>query len=187
MDKRATHIQTDFDPNPMVMKPRNRFTVFVSIFIISISVLWGCNRSSDQRKFEQEAFSIPERITETDDSGNVINRDPDDWRISPFFQGVVEVDPAYPNPVLTNELVRINRIITGVESVSGLRVFVFYESGNIRLIEEDIRNPLPPGIGITTLEPNLIAEFPENPQGLYRIVITDVSENVITYGDIQID
>ena len=184
---RGPQKQTVYKSNAMVMiqqRPRNLLTF---LFLFSIAILTGCNRSSDQRQFEQEAFSTPEGITETDDSGNVINRDPDDWRISPFFQGVIEVDPAYPNPVLTNQLVRINYIITGVESVSGLRVFVFYQSGNIRLIDEDIRNPLPPGIGITTLEPNLISEFPENPQGLYRIVITDVNENVITYGDIRIN
>ncbi|PWN06626.1 hypothetical protein [Rhodohalobacter mucosus] len=162
------------------------FSFSIVLFTVLITAS-ACNRSSDQREFERAAFSIPEGITQTDATGNVISRDSDDWRVAPFFQGVIEIDPAYPNPVLTNELVRINRIVTGVESVSGLRVFVFYESGNVRPIDNDVRNPLPPGLDVISLEPTLISEFPENPQGLYRVVITDLNENVITYGDIRIE
>jgi len=171
----------------MVFILRNPFSGLIAILLTVLLSVSACNRSSDQRAFERAAFSIPEGITQTDASGTVISRDPDDWRVAPFFQGVIEIDPAYPNPVLSNELVRINRIVTGVESVSGLRVFVFFESGNVRPIENDVRNPLPPGIDVITLEPTLISEFPANPQGLYRVVITDINENVITYGDIRID
>jgi hypothetical protein len=167
----------------------NSCPVYSTTVIIFLTVLFiaGCNSSSDQREFERSAFSIPEGITETNNQGGVIRRDPDDWRVAPFFQGIIEIEPAYPNPVLSTDQVRINRIVTGVESISGLRVFVFYETGNVRPIEEDPRRPLPPGLDVIILDPQLIAEFPENPQGLYRIVITDLNENVITYGDIRVD
>lgn len=165
-------------------------TFFFNIFIILAVIFFataGCNQSSDQREFERAAFTVAEGITETNSSGEVINRDPDDWRIAPFFQGLIEFEPAFPNPALTSQQIRINRVVTGVESISGIRVFVIPESNNLRIIEEDPRTPLPPGLDVILLDPLLIAEFPENPQGLYRIVITDINENVITYGDIRIE
>jgi hypothetical protein len=36
------------------------------------------------------------------------------------------------------------------------------------------------------LNPLDIAEFSENPQGLYRIIILDNNDNVVTYGDVKI-
>ncbi len=59
----------------------------------------SCGQDDDQREFEQEAFQLPDGITETEGNGSIISEDPDDWRTSPFFQGLVFVDPAFPNPV----------------------------------------------------------------------------------------
>lgn len=167
------------NPNPLkIILP---FGFFLLIFIS------GCNQSSDQRDFERAAFSEPEGFTQTDNSGAVISSDPDDWRIAPFFQGLTEVDPAYPNPVQTTGQISIDMIVTGVESVSGLRVFAFYGPNNLQIIFEDLRRPLPPGLTSIPLSPLDVAQFPENPQGLYRIIVTDSNENVITYGDIRVE
>jgi hypothetical protein len=156
-------------------------------FHLTVILLTGCNQNSDQREFERAAFSMPEGFTETGPSGQVIDRDPDDWRIAPFFQGIIEVDPAYPNPVQSNEAISIYRIVTGVESVSGFWVLAFYDANNIQFIFDDLRRPLPTGGETVTLQARDIAQFQENPQGLYRIIIMDANENVITYGDIKIE
>lgn len=147
----------------------------------------GCNQSSDQREFEQAAFSIADGFTSTNNRGEVINRDPDDWRIAPFFQGLIEIDPAYPNPVQSNEQISIDRVVTGIESVSGFRVLAFYGNNNLQFIFDDFRRPLPTGLQTVPLQAADIAQFAENPQGLYRIIILDANENVITYGDIMIE
>jgi hypothetical protein len=156
--------------------------VLISLFLIA-----GCNQSSDQRDFEREAFNLPDGITETSNNGSIVNSDPDDWRIAPFFQGVVEVDPAYPNPVLSSEQVSLDVVVTGVESVTGLRVYAYYGDNNIRPVFQDLRSPVPPGLTSLPLSPLDIAQFRENPQGIYRIVLVDASENVISYGDIRVE
>lgn len=167
----------------------NNSFLYRSLFIASIFFLFltGCNQSSDQREFEQAAFSTPDGFTSTNNRGEVINRDPDDWRIAPFFQGLIEIDPAYPNPVQSNEQVSIDRVVTGIESVSGFRVLAFYSSNNLQFIFDDFRRPLPTGLQTVPLQAADIAQFAENPQGLYRIIILDANENVITYGDIMIE
>ncbi len=169
----------------MIFKLSNRISLFILLFLVFI--ITGCNQSSDQRDFERSAFSIAEGITETSESGEIINSDPDDWRIAPFFQGVVEVDPAYPNPVLSTDQISLDVVVTGVESVSGLRVYAVYGDNNIRLVREDIRRPIPPGLTSLPLSPLDISRFREEPQGTYRIVLLDANENVITYGDIRVD
>ncbi|PKD45020.1 hypothetical protein [Rhodohalobacter barkolensis] len=147
----------------------------------------GCNQSSDQRDFERAAFSLPEGITETSGNGTVINSDPDDWRISPFFQGVVQIDPAYPNPVLSSNQVSLDVIITGTDAVSELIVYAYYGNNNVRPVFEDFRAPVPTGLTSLPLSPLDIARFRENPQGTYRIVLLDGNENVISYGDIRVE
>lgn len=156
--------------------------IFIPLFLIA-----GCNQSSDQRDFERKAFNLPEGITETSNNGTVVNSDPDDWRIAPFFQGVVEVDAAYPNPVLSSEQVSLDVVVTGVESVTGLRVYAYYGDNNIRPVFQDLRSPVPPGLTSLPLSPLDIAQFRENPQGTYRIVLVDANENVISYGDIRVE
>lgn len=165
----------------------NLFKIIHLFGFTLLILLAGCNQSSDQRDFERAAFSEPEGFTQTDNSGAVISSDPDDWRVAPFFQGLVEVDPAYPNPVQTTGQISVDMIMTGVESVSGLRVFAFYGPNNLQIIYEDQRRPLPPGLTSIPLSPLDVAQFPENPQGLYRVIVTDSNENVITYGDIRVD
>lgn len=162
----------------------------IVICIISSSLLFlSCSSNDSQREFEQEAFSFPDGITKTNNRGEVVNEqtDPDDWRVAPFFQGLVIVDPAFPNPVQTTGRVNLNIQITGVDAVSRIRVFVFYDLNSFRFLFEDFRTPLPPGLVSFNLNPLEIARIPENPQGIYRIIVEDYNRNVITYGDIQIE
>lgn len=156
-------------------------------FVLTLFLLIGCSQGSDQREFEQDAFREAEGFTETDSRGEIIREDPDDWRIAPFFQGLVEIDPAYPNPVQSNNQISLDLIITGVESVSGLRIFAYYGANNIRQIYEDPRRPLSTGLTSIPLNPLDIARLSESPQGLYRIIVLDANENVITYGDIRVE
>lgn len=157
------------------------------IFLFTFIFLSGCNQSGDQRDFEREAFSLPEGITETTEKGEIESRDPDDWRVAPFFQGLIEVDPVFPNPVQSTDQLSLDVIITGVESVSGLVVYAYYGDNNLRNVYNDLRTPIPPGLVSIPLSPLDIARFREDPQGTFRIILLDRNENVITYGDVRIE
>ena len=163
----------------------NCFIVFLFIFFVS-----GCSQSDDQREFERDAFNIPEGFTQTNGRGEIVddNIDPDDWRIAPFFQGLISFNRyPHPNPVLTNDRITIEFFVTGVDAVSGIRVFAVHNINNLSFLYEDNRTPLPTGLHSISLNPLQIAQTPENPQGLYRIVIEDGNRNVITYGDVKIE
>lgn len=155
------------------------------IFIILIS----CNQNDEQRKFEEEVFSLPENITETNGNGEIVegHEDPNDWRIAPFFQGVVDVDIPFPNPLLTNQQLNLYVRPYYIDTINGLRIYVLSENQNLRLLREDPRSPLPPGPVYFSLKALEIAQIPANPQGLYRIIIQDGQGAIISYGDVRIE
>lgn len=162
---------------------------FSHIVLVVCLLVAGCSSNDSQREFENEAFALPDGFTRTNDRGQVVNGevDSDDWRIGPFFQGLALVDPAFPNPVLTNGLLTINLQVTGLDAVSGVRVYVLHDFNRPTFLYQDFRTPLPPGLISINLNPLDIARIRENPQGLYRLIITDGRDNVITYGDIKIE
>ena len=133
---------------------------------------------------------MPDNFTETTYDRQIISEDPDDWRVSPFYQGLVEVDPAYPNPIETTGQVNIDVDVTGIESVPGLEVFVYYHEQGVRdRIYESNQNPLPPGLTPINFSANELGRFEtiESSLGLHRIILLDNNENVISYGDIMVE
>ena len=152
-------------------------------------LITACSQSDDQREFEQQAFSTPEGFTETKSNGEIVEgrADPDDWRVSPFYRGLIDVFPPYPNPVLTNERVTFEVSVAGIDAVDGFRVYAFYRGSSLFPLFPEFQRPLPPGLLSISLNPLDIAEIRENPQGLYRIIVLDAEGNVITYGDIRVD
>lgn len=169
---------------------RDRIKIFI-IILFSGLFFSACNQNDDQRDFERKAFSRPENFTTTNrNNGEVISEDPDDWRISPFYQGLVQIEPAFPNPANSSDDIIINFYNDGIETVTGLYAIAYYSessSGQTRPLGSGRPGQLPVGsidINFQALE---LARFPENPQGLYRVIILDGTENVISYGDIQIE
>lgn len=150
-------------------------------------LLYGCGNNDAQRQFEQEAFQRPSGITETEPNGTVISDDPDDWRIAPDFQGLVEVSPAFPNPVLTNEQLRIEFTALGIVAVSGLEVAVLFEDGSIRSLFIDNSEDLPPGLQVIPIDPQQLGRFQSEITGLHRILIFDLNRKIISYGDVEVE
>lgn len=149
----------------------------------------ACSQNDDQKEFEQKAFSEAEGYTETDpNNGKIINEDPDDWRISPFYQGLVRIEPAYPNPAGSSDRINLYIHSNGIESVSDLSVIVYYgysSSGSEMLLDEysgELRGSMN-----FNFQGSLVAQHTESPQGTYRVIIVDGNENVVSYGDIQIE
>jgi hypothetical protein len=164
---------------------------FIPTFSITLIFLLivSCNQNDEQRQFEREAVSLPENITETNENGSIVEgrEDPDDWRIAPFFQGVVYVDPPFPNPMLSTDRININIQVTGVDGVSGLNIVALFNENSFRPVYQDLRSPLPTGLTSISLSAADIAQFAENPEGLYRIIIEDRQGVIITYGDVRVE
>lgn len=165
----------------------NANRTWLSLSLILSVFLVQCSGSDDQREFEREAMQESNEITETDGSGALAGEhDPDDWRIAPFFQGLVDIDPAFPNPVLTNEDVFIHVEIPGVASVSRLEALVRFEDGWFGELEV-VDDPST----LTVLRFSAIRlgrnQNPESALGLKRILIFDGNGNIISYGDIRVE
>lgn len=150
----------------------------------------ACSQSDAQKEFENQAFRTPQNITETTSSGELVeggDTDPDDWRIGPDYRGLIDVGiPAHPNPVLIDDFILI-QLDFGFESrIRGLRIFAFSDPNvNIQQIDEIARE-------LSTIEtlrisPSLFAgSTGVGLATIYRLVITDQNENVLTYGDVEV-
>lgn len=164
----------------------------ILILLFVSFVLSACGVNEDQRNFEDEALSAPNEITEMTASGQPIDGespDESDWRIAPKYGGLVTVSTApYPNPVPFNGTVFIEFYITGIQAISGLQVFVFQPAINALsgpfYVESQV---LTPGLKIVTLSADDIARTGTETTGLFRIIIYDGLQNIITYGDILIN
>jgi len=160
------------------------FTLIVALFLVQ------CSDNDDQREFERQAMQSPQGITETDASGALTGEnDPDDWRVAPYFQGLVVVDPAFPNPVLTNENVEIHILITGERSVMGLEAYVLLEGEGFRQLDFNDQAPLPAGLSIVRFQAGRLGETPnpESALGLNRVLLFDRNGDIITFGDILVE
>ena len=156
---------------------------------MSLILLAGCGQSDDQREFEREAFAPPNNYTETTDDRKIVSEDPDDWRVSPFYQGLLEVDPAYPNPVLTTDQVSID-MLSFDEVVSNIEVISYFAEDNtiIRVIPRSDNVRIDLGTTIS-MQPSQMSrtDLTDDIEGLKRIIILDNDGNVISYGDIKVE
>lgn len=157
-------------------------------------VLAGCSKSDDQREFENQAHSEPEGITETGSNGNIENTDPDDWQISPMYRGLITIgtpdeQPPYPNPLSFNTELTIEIYIRTIETLNRIEVnsFELPDQANspIITVRENISSPT---LETIILSGQQISGSTGGSQasGLYRVLIWDGQQNLITYGDIQI-
>ncbi len=160
-----------------------------AIFIVCSFLLISCSSSNDQREFESEAFRDPSGITQTNAQGEVISNDPDDWRVSPFYQGLIEVQPPFQNPAQLGTPINFEIRVTGVQGVNGLDVRVRYPNGNLGNIFTSTQNPLEPGITTFQIDPiSLSQDGSDNlARRLHRVFLFDFNQRLISYGDIEVE
>jgi hypothetical protein len=160
-----------------------------SLFILAIVVLSSCQQDAGQEEFERQAFTSAQGFTQTNSNGQVINEDPDDWRIGPLFQGLIEVNAVpYANPSVGLQF-RFELLVTGLEAVSGLQIYSRDPLGRPFLVYNDNRRPLPPGLIDIALEPSWLtpSRIYSEAIGLNRIFVYDGNDNLITYGDLKVE
>lgn len=162
------------------------------LLIVLPILLISCTITPDQREFENEAYSIPSNYTPTNIHGEVTEQgevDPDDWRIGPMFSGIVEVQEyAYPNPVPPNSAVRIDLYFLDSSRISGLTVLGFSNDPNDRsFIQSEDGSGINDGVFTLRLNSNTFYQQGVGSSPLYRVLIYDQNNNLITYGDIKVE
>jgi len=161
------------------------------VLLLSISLLINaCSKSNDQRDFEDRALTPPQNISEFTANGQPVpdRNDPDDWRIGPMFRGLIDIEtPAHPNPVNFNSSFTINIDVKGFDAINGLEIFAFQDPQQfIGPVFVSNETTLPPGITTVIIEPSQFAQAASG-SSLFRIVIFDNNENLISYGDVQVN
>ena len=163
------------------------------IAIIVTAALAGCSESEDQRNFEQRALLPPSGIMAMNANGAPADggeEDSDDWQIAPEFQGTIDVQTAaFPNPVSFNSTFEILIEIQSFQSINGLQVFAFQQPNNLIAPLFPQTGELNPGFKTIQLSPQQFASEAGtgNFGSLYRIIIYSTRQEVITYGDVQIE
>lgn len=161
------------------------------VALLACFILLGCSKSDDQKEFENQAYSQPDNITEmpSNPAQGVISEDPDDWRISPMYQGLIEVStPAYPNPVSLNSDLRLEINFKYLDSVPGFEINVLQNANSRWPIIEYDQSELSLGVRTFVLDPSSFSgtSSSQNAAGLNRLIIFDGQDNVITYGDVRV-
>jgi hypothetical protein len=166
-------------------------TTGLILLAAGLILLAGCSSQDDQRSFEDEALKPPDGITETDGSGNIVesNEDPDDWRTSPFYQGLISFEPAYPNPALTSDAITIRAFVSIDAGLDRLSAHVYhYERESWPELDVIDSSPIPSGeVQLQFSAQNLTRPGEQTPGGLYRILIFDGRGHLVSYGDIEIE
>lgn len=151
-----------------------------------LSVLISCGGNDAQDSFEREAYKLADNITVTNFQGEVITKDDDDWRVSPFYTGIADISPAFPNPVPYVDTATLEVFINGSPLSSYLELGYLDELGNWNQLE------VQESVGDFTLNTFRInpVQFGANAdlaKGLYRLILIDGNQRIITYGDIMIE
>lgn len=143
----------------------------------------ACDTNVQQDEFFLDSELPPSGITRTSETGEVLEEDPDDWRVAPAFRGAVEVEPAYPNPVTRTDLVTlILRDVFDDAIVGGVFVSGFDDAGRFVRLDED------PSAGptyILTFNPALLSASGGEGR-LFRVRVFTNDRRLITYGDVQV-
>lgn len=152
------------------------------LVVLALLLTGGCDTAEQQNNFEDEAFSTPSGFTRTDENGQILAEDKDDWRTAPVYSTSVLIDPAFPNPTAASDFVNIPVSVRQFNSIQGgLELVSFDENGIPRRLDE-IRDARDPGAYVFTFNPGLLGV-----QGLIRLFILDTRGILVSYGDLSIE
>jgi hypothetical protein len=168
--------RTRFRANPVIPGIR---PVLVGLYLLVL--LPACDSQKETERFEDEASLAPAGFTRTDEYGDVLSGDEDDWRMAPRFFGKVRVDPAYPNPVGTG-IVTVPVSVLEFDGVGGGLVLRARNSSGRLMILDDIPDAGSPGAYVFQFSSVLLART-----GLVRLFVMDLRGELISYGDLMIE
>lgn len=154
--------------------------ILVSVLgLVTVSYL-GCDLQEQQDEFAEQASAPANGIASTDNTGQILSDDEDDWRTAPLFAGKVRVDPAYPNPV-SGDFVTIPVTVLDYSAIRGvIQLRAFNGSGRFIVLDE-IANASSPGAYILNFSSGLLGLT-----GLHRLYLFDGASEIISYGDLLV-
>lgn len=159
--------------------------IFLGLFIFLFSI--SCTSNDEQEDFERRAFSQAEGITQTDNDSNTIGEpDEDDWRTSPFYAAIASIEPAFPNPVLYGTTATIDVVMNG-NSLTSLLELGYFDFQN-RWTQLDLREDVSEFDTVPlSINSQLFGSNASLARGVYRLVIFDGNQRVVSYGDIEVE
>ena len=161
-----------------------KVTYSIIYTILYFSII-SCASDDSQRKFEQEAYAKAENYTETTLNGNILKVDSDDWRISPFYSGLVNVEPISPNPVQYSNTTYLNVEIKGTPVSTSIELGYLDNTNSWFPLETQIIE-----IEFYTITFNVntrqLGSTAEQARGLHRLLLFDGNQRLISYGDLLI-
>ena len=164
---------------------------FVAVFLLLSlgGMLFGCDSSEDQAEFQADSSLPPSGIVVTDENGTILQDDPDDWRTSPAFAGIVRFDPAYANPTV-GELMTLPVIVQDFNALpGGLALRAFDDQGRLRLVAA-LPQATQPGVYTFVFSAAQFCQTCDATQlkGLHRVFVFGIggTSEVVSYGDIEV-
>ena len=151
-------------------------------FLVYCLILIGCDNAENQDMFEDEAFADPSGFTRTNEYGEVVSEDVDDWRTSPAYLTRIDIAPAFPNPVPVGEFVSIPIKVRDFNAIRGGLDLVYFDENRIARRLDEIRNASNPGAYVFIFNPAVLGVG-----GLLRVFIVDSGGGLVSYGDLLVE
>ncbi len=152
---------------------------------LSMAFLFSsCDAQGQQDDFVNEAGLPASGITRILDNaygGDVCSEDPDDWRISPVYSGVIRIERgAAPNPA-SSALVTIDFTVLQLSRIRGSLSLRAFGSGNTFITLDTVLDASSPGGYVFQFNSSVLQE-----NGLHRLFIFDGVGELVSYGDIEL-
>jgi len=155
------------------------------VLLIGLVGVSGCDSAEQQSRFVEEASQPPSGIAQTDDQGNVIQDDPDDWRTSPLYAtrfAVLQIP--FPNPTRAGESMSFSFRVYGFNVIPGGVYLVGFTNTGRRVVLATEPGASSDGVFFLTFTPSVLYEGTFG--GLRRVFLFDGRSELITYGDVQV-
>ena len=157
-----------------------------ALALLALLGVSACDGTSveEQRFFEDQAFATaPSGFTRTDEGGEVLSTDAEDWRVGPGYAGLVQtIQVPYPNPLpfRATGVYQVN-VVAGVPG--GLALYRLDAGGRLRLIGQPCDDAVTSTICTFTFQGSEVS--PVGDDGLVRLMLLDGQNGVVSYGDVQ--
>ena len=156
--------------------------------LASLSIFGACTKNDAQNDFERRAYQTAENITPTDFQGNITgNADVDDWQTSPLYSGLADINPIYPNPLpYGSENATLDIFLRDASFASILEVgYIDFQNRRVQLDFENSVSDF--SSNILTINPESFGSNADIARGIYRLIIFDGNQRIISYGDLLIE
>lgn len=157
------------------------FTLFIIVSLLTA----GCGNDDAQIKFESQAYTEPANITETNFQGEIVRVDSDDWRISPLYIGLADVQPVFPNPVQFGSNISLEVELNGAPVSTILELGYLNQSNTwIPLQLQDVTSDFE--LLTFLVNTRQFGSSADQARGIYRMLLFDGNQRLISYGDLLI-